>query len=253
MEEYDNKPKPEPVHLHQVHQIGSNLTLPNLTNNYHLILEHLRIEDSDVLNVYNFGSWLLGSNTPSSDRDIIIVTNSSTKPLKFKNNSRNYFHQFELHTMEINSTNYDVVIYNKCQFEDLLKCHFLVCLDCIFAPPEFIWKHTVDYKSFFMDYLCEAGIEHALREELNYSITVYERSVDKDYAQKTLAVKKLFNIARYYNTCSQILKHRAIVNFGECNALKPELIGMLADSGGDLSSVRKHVQKYLLLQTIESM
>lgn len=217
-------------------------------DSYFTILEALKINDSDVLNVYNFGSWLLGSNTPTSDRDIILITNNSATPLKFKQNSDRYFHQFKLYTLEINSTKFDVVVYNRGQFEQLLECHFLVCLDCIFAPPDFIWKNTVDFRSFFLEHFNEAGIVHALQEELRYSLGVYQRSLDKDFDQKVMAVKKLFNIVRYYHTSAQILRHHTIVDYGECNALKPELLQLLTDSQGDLAKVRAHIQKYLTLR-----
>ena len=48
---------------------------------YHL----LNIDVADVTNVYNFGSHVHGTATPSSDYDILIVGKFSQKPLKFKN------------------------------------------------------------------------------------------------------------------------------------------------------------------------
>ncbi|CAF4197847.1 unnamed protein product, partial [Adineta steineri] len=49
-----------------------------------LILQTLNLKEEDVTNVYHHGSWIYGTNSPTSDRDILIVTRSLNNiPLKF--------------------------------------------------------------------------------------------------------------------------------------------------------------------------
>ena len=57
-----------------------------------LISRELNLHEDCVANIYNYGSWVYGTNSETSDRDLMIVTRSISKePLTFQDDLE-YFH-----------------------------------------------------------------------------------------------------------------------------------------------------------------
>ncbi len=72
------------------------------------ILKELNLKEEDVSNIYHHGSWIYGSNTPTSDRDLLIVTRlSNSHSLKFWSDF-DYFHDHQVHKLW---NQYDISIY----------------------------------------------------------------------------------------------------------------------------------------------
>jgi predicted nucleotidyltransferase len=110
-----------------------------------LILRELNLNEDCVANIYNYGSWVYGTNSPTSDRDILIVTRSPAQaPLAFHQDF-DYFHEFELHKLW---NQYDVCVYSVEKFEILLEKSFLIAVQCVFLPDESKIKEKLIFVKF---------------------------------------------------------------------------------------------------------
>ncbi|CAF1560039.1 unnamed protein product, partial [Adineta steineri] len=113
-----------------------------------LILRELNINENCVANIYNYGSWVYGTNSPTSDRDLLIVTRSpSTTPLVFQVEF-DYFHEFELHKLW---NRYDICIHSVENFEILLEKNYLLAVECTFLPAEFKIKEEIDFQKIYLE------------------------------------------------------------------------------------------------------
>ncbi len=83
------------------------------------IIKELKLDDDQITNIYNYGSWVYGTNHEKSDRDFLIVINTKLKQLKFKKDF-DYFHSFKLHRLN----NCDITIHSCKNFELLLKRNY---------------------------------------------------------------------------------------------------------------------------------
>ncbi|CAF4625595.1 unnamed protein product [Rotaria sp. Silwood2] len=63
------------------------------------IIKELKLNDDLITNIYNYGSWVYGTNHEKSDRDFLIIMKTDNenkrKRLKFWRDF-DYFHSFEL-------------------------------------------------------------------------------------------------------------------------------------------------------------
>ena len=144
------------------------------------IIELVGLKDDSVLNAYIFGSTVHGTNTEKSDIDIIMVADIDKK-LKF--NKTNYFHKYRLYSLDLDidskKQKFDIVVYSKDNFEKLLECCFLVCVECIFSPEKFILRNNVDYKKIYLDkYYNKSKLREALFQEYCYSQNFMERYLE---------------------------------------------------------------------------
>lgn len=76
------------------------------------------INNKNILNFYNYGSQVYGTNTKDSDYDFIVVINDE------KDFQKDYY----------KSGKYEYHIYQKSEFIDLLNKHKINILECYFAP-----------------------------------------------------------------------------------------------------------------------
>ncbi|CAF4123239.1 unnamed protein product [Rotaria sordida] len=110
------------------------------------IIEELKLNDEQITNIYNYGSWVYGTNHLKSDRDFLFVIKDSRKKyqerLKFHKDF-DYFHSFELHRLK----DWDVTIHSCANFELLLEKNYMLVVECIFYPDEFILRNKIDYKT----------------------------------------------------------------------------------------------------------
>lgn len=84
------------------------------------IITELKLNDDDITNIYNYGSWVYGTNHEKSDRDFLFVM--KTRDLKKRKRLRfhedfDYFHNFHLERLP----KYDITIHSCENFEILLK------------------------------------------------------------------------------------------------------------------------------------
>lgn len=80
------------------------------------------INDPNILNIYQFGSYLYGTNNEYSDKDYIIVA-----------------HEF------FDSRDINIHVYTIDGFQKSLNNCEIQMLECINAPAEFVLKKTIDF------------------------------------------------------------------------------------------------------------
>jgi len=62
-------------------------------------IKRMNLNEDDVTNIYHHGSWVYGTNSSTSDRDLMIITRSSNRnPLKFWSDF-DYFHDHKCHKL----------------------------------------------------------------------------------------------------------------------------------------------------------
>jgi hypothetical protein len=100
------------------------------------ILEKLNISESDVVNIYPYGSKVYGTATAESDDDFIIVYKAAMLPNgAFRNNA-------------ISSADRKIqaVCYSRGGFQDAINNYEIGALECIFLPEEMIIQQKWPFK-----------------------------------------------------------------------------------------------------------
>ncbi|CAF4407096.1 unnamed protein product [Rotaria sp. Silwood2] len=198
-----------------------------------LILHELKLNENSVVNIYNHGSWVYGTNSPTSDRDIIIVTRSpSQNPLKFYDDF-DYFHPFELHKLW---NQYDVCVYSIENFEKLLEKNYLIIVQCIFLPDEFKIKEEIDFRSVYLEkYYNKFRLKQVAFYEMNRDINLYESNNFSNYPKRSSRAletkqlrndylfKNLFHGLRYLDFTEQLIQTRSIHDFKRISHIFSEM------------------------------
>ena len=113
------------------------------------ILGILQLKEDDVTNIYHHGSWVYGTNSTKSDRDLLIVTRlSNSQTFKYWNDF-DYFHDVFRHYKILDR--YDVCVYTAEELEILLEKNYLLVVQCLFVPDEFQLKNEVDFRRIYLD------------------------------------------------------------------------------------------------------
>jgi predicted nucleotidyltransferase len=194
-----------------------------------LILREINLNDRDVANIYHHGSWAYGTNSPTSDRDLIIVTRSpSQTPVIFRDDF-NYFHEFELHRLW---NEYDVCIYSVANFETLLERNFLPVVQCVFLPDEFKLKEDIDFRTIYLEkYYNKLTLKQVVFYEIaryldlfdtrNYSAhgDVSTLNLQTIQSRQDYLFKNLFHGLRYLDFVEQLIETCSIHNFKRASYL----------------------------------
>lgn len=107
---------------------------PSITDIISLIQNHeTHLSESDIYNIYLFGSRLHKCNSDTSDYDLMCIVGN-----KYFDGSK----LFETSTMNIN-------IYHLDFFLHLLDQNIVWVIMCCEMPKECIWKETVNFKEYF--------------------------------------------------------------------------------------------------------
>ncbi|CAF4042442.1 unnamed protein product [Rotaria sp. Silwood1] len=172
------------------------------------ILHELNLNENSVANIYHHGSWVYGTNTPTSDRALIIVTRSSDqKPVKFRNDF-DYFHEFELHKLW---NQYDVCVYSIENFETLLANSYLCVVQSIFLPNEFKIKEEINFQSIYLEkYYNKFQLKRAVFYEIHRDFSL---SIETKQLRLNYILKNLFHGCRYLDFTEQLIQTRSIHNF----------------------------------------
>ncbi|CAF5046568.1 unnamed protein product, partial [Rotaria sp. Silwood1] len=176
------------------------------------ILHELNLNENSVANIYHHGSWVYGTNTPTSDRALIIVTRSSDqKPVKFRNDF-DYFHEFELHKLW---NQYDVCVYSIENFETLLANSYLCVVQSIFLPNEFKIKEEINFQSIYLE---------------------------KYYNKFQLKRAVFYEIHRDFNFTEQLIQTRSIHNFKRVSHIFNQMKNICGDpiDNSDMKRKRRH-------------
>jgi predicted nucleotidyltransferase len=202
-----------------------------------LILKELNLNENDVANIYHHGSWVYGSNTRESDRDLIFVTRSSVqRPIKFHEDF-DYFHEFELHKLW---NQYDICIYSVKNFEILLKKNYLCVLQCVFLPAEFKIKEEIDFRTIYLEkYYNPLRIKQVAAYEMSRDLNLYYSRNDRQHLinhptcsskqlqtsqlRENYIFKNLFHGIRFLDFAEQLLQTKSISDFTRATYVLKEM------------------------------
>lgn len=154
--------------------------------------------------IYDYGSFVYGTNDEKSDFDYICVT---------KNNNL-----FDGNEFQIKADGCDYTFIKENSFIDDIKNHKIYSLECIFSDEKFI---SGDNSRF----LCQFDYdENKLRASIssicsNSWVKAKKKlTVEKDFDFRK-ALKSLFHSIRIYDFGCQIAKYGKIINYSSCNDL----------------------------------
>jgi predicted nucleotidyltransferase len=212
-----------------------------------LILQELNLKEECVANIYNYGSWVYGTNSPTSDRDLMIITRSpSQKPLTFHDDF-DYFHDFELHKLW---NQYDVCVHTVENFEKLLEKNYLLAVECIFLPNEFKIKEEIDFQPIYLEkYYNPFRLKQVALYENMTAINMYNLDDDSIYpmlrssrdtsqSSKDFLFKNLFHGFRYLDFAEQLIRTRSIHDFKRVSYILREMKVIRGDPTVDLNTER---------------
>jgi hypothetical protein len=96
----------------------------------------LKIDYTQILNIYPYGSKIYGTSTADSDEDFVIVYKSSFLPSgAFKDNA------ISSEDRKIQGT-----CYSRSGFQDAINNYQITALECIFLPEEKIIQKKMNFK-----------------------------------------------------------------------------------------------------------
>ena len=208
------------------------------------ILRELNLNEDSVANIYNYGSWVYGTNSETSDRDLMIVTRSPSKaPLTFREDF-DYFHDFELFKLW---NQYDVCVHSVENFQVLLEKNYLLAVECIFLPDEFKIKEEIDFRSVYSEkYFDPLRLKMVAWYENGTAISVYDSDEaaetfpvrsstweTEDLAGRTHLFKNLFHGFRYLDVAEQLIRTRSIDDFRRVSHVFNEMKAIRGDSIND--------------------
>ena len=203
------------------------------------ILRELNLNESSVANIYNYGSWVYGTNSATSDRDLMIVTRSPDQsPLEFDEDF-DYFHQFELHKLW---NQYDVCVHTVGNFETLLQKNYLLAVECIFLPDEFKLKEDIDFRPIYLEkYYNVIRLKQVAFYENLTAMDMYNLDGDSKYPKRSsrssrtnesnqeYLFKNLFHGFRYLDFAEQLIRTRSIYNFKSVSHILSEMKDLRGD------------------------
>ncbi|CAF1003109.1 unnamed protein product [Adineta ricciae] len=187
------------------------------------ILRELNIHPDLVACIYNYGSWVYGTNSATSDRDLMIVTRSSANvPLVF-NDEFDYFHEFDLHKLW---NQYDVCVHSVENFEVLLKKNYMLAIECVFLPAEFKIKEDINFQKIYLDKYYDpvrlktvAFYENYISQKMYdledhtlYPLRSQEPDLDTE-SNRNFLFKNLFHGFRYLDFGQQLIESKSIQDF----------------------------------------
>jgi hypothetical protein len=160
----------------------------------------INLDDDNILNVYQFGSRVYGSDSINSDFDYIYVLKEYVE-----SNDINIHH------------------YTTQQFQALLDKHDIQMLECFFLSDKYKHKEKVKFH-FNLD-------KGKLRTAIStISSTSWVKGKKKlivmgDY-DKWLAIKSVFHSLRILDFGIQIAQHSKIINYSSMNYVLVDLINL---------------------------
>jgi predicted nucleotidyltransferase len=203
------------------------------------ILRELNLHEDSVANIYNYGSWVYGTNSPTSDRDLMIITRSTKDPLTF-NDEFDYFHNFELHKLW---NQYDVCVHSIENFETLLEKNYLLAVECIFLPDEFKIKEEIDFRPIYLEkYYNILRLKQAAFYENYTAIKMFDlddesiyplrssRSNETSQSNQDYLFKNLFHGFRYLDFAEQLIQTKSIHNFKRVSHVLNEMKDIRGDT-----------------------
>ena len=107
-----------------------------MSNNYSTVdklLSLIKLEPTDIVNLYQYGSRVYGTFNEKSDWDYTVIVKGNSYSQK---NTLKY-------------ENFDINFYGKTEFEKEISEYSLKALELIFLPSNFVPIQNIDYKKNF--------------------------------------------------------------------------------------------------------
>lgn len=162
------------------------------------------LNDSNVLNIYMFGSMVYGSNNEKSDNDLIVVTNN-----------------------KVVSNDINIHYYTIIEFQTLLNNHEIQMLECYFLPRIFKVKEEYKFNLESIDKV-KLRINISTITSNSYQKCKKKLTVMGDY-DKYIAIKSLFHSLRILDFGIQIAQHGKIDNYSSMNYVMFDLLKLSAE------------------------
>lgn len=172
------------------------------------ICESLKIDYSQVLNIYPYGSKIYGTATENSDEDFVIVYRSSLLPSgAFRDNA------ISSEDKKIQGT-----CYSRGGFIDAINNYQICALECLFLPEDKIIQQKMTFKmqKFDKKTLGKKIIETSSASW--YHGTLSYKDNNMEYAKKNV-----FHAIRILMFGRQIKRHGKIVDYTAANQLKKKI------------------------------
>lgn len=163
------------------------------------------LKDDNIIGIYQYGSFVYGTNHEKSDKDLIVILNDTNQSLE---------------TIEDLRKNYDVNIYSKNDFEKMIKEHEISALECLFLEDKFILKYH--QWNFELDL---PTLRNSISQKSSNSWVKAKKKfiVEKDYAPY-IGQKSAWHAIRMLDFGTQIAKYGMIKNYATQNEILPEIL-----------------------------
>lgn len=169
------------------------------------ICQRLKIDYSQILNIYPYGSQVYGTATEDSDEDFVIVYKSSLLPSgAFKDNA------ISSEDKKIQGT-----CYSRSGFIDAINNYQICALECLYLPADKIVQQKMVFKMYKFDKIDFAKKIIETASSSWYHGTLSYRDGNIEYAKKNV-----FHAIRILLFARQIKKHNKIVDYTAANEWK---------------------------------
>ncbi len=173
------------------------------------------VEDKNVLAIFRSGSRVYGCHSPSSDEDFLAVIAKGNRDL-------------------IRRPGVNVVVQTADQFQQALREHSMLALECFFAPPETRLKDAAKFE-FKLD-------RRVLAAKVTETSDSDFKKAGKRWADDLPgSKKKLYHSIRVLTFALQVAAEGRITDFGAANMVWAAIHDNESDAWEDYAS---HVQTW---------
>jgi hypothetical protein len=163
------------------------------------------INDSNILNLYYYGSTVYKSNNTQSDIDLIAVVNNKS-------------------IGQIIDDNINISFYTKEEFKVKLEEHDISALECLFLSNDFILKKTIDFDVVINNY----KLRCACSEKASNSFVKAKKKIQEGNIY--IGQKSLFHSIRIIDFAIQIITHGRIINYESVSSILFEILKLEPNS-----------------------
>lgn len=176
------------------------------------VFRTLKLQDSDVLNVYLVGSHMWGTCHKNSDWDLVIILRNLTtsKPVN------------------THKANIEAFILSKEQFMQLLREHSMQVLVALWLPQECVLAEKFSPSFHFDREALARSLDHSRERDLR----IAEKHFRKGDAPR--AKKVLLHCVRYLELGAQLRENGKITDYTTASSHQAVILGNCAETWDDL-------------------
>lgn len=177
-----------------------------------LVIDCLKMDYENIYCIYTRGSRAIGTNSPDSDYDLVVVCDENCKV--------------------INGTltkygNIDLCIYDKKCFEKYLREQLIWALECIYCPSDKIYLEKINFRIYAENYRSyhEISCNESLKKSIGYEASRKVASSKRHFMNGNIhqSKKHAFIATRFVDYGRQIVKMGKIENLQNMNHLWDKL------------------------------